>query len=343
MNDDFAFNYEKQQELDYQNQIMREYNYSHTKKNPKALTLSFIKENLQYRISKALKDYALPGIEYKNYPNLKEAYKRAAEKNHYELQEWFYINFKEEWLYLKKSDFLYDGKGNKVLETIIENIYIPFADKITKFENAKNKQNIVNKTINEPIPSNDIEIENIDTIEHKKEEIKIEQENEIIEENIKIVKLPGRPLGSKNKKPEKEIFMPTYKLTLIDGNVDVNSVIMSIADLVWRNPNQRDFFYINKLDLSNLTNDQIKFVRSLFYMNQNKTNISNNYFYVEKDGKNNILKPYGKRKGYYYIDKKNGKPNLVSLSIISNKLKLAKNTVIYKLTKMTLQELVKKS
>lgn len=221
-----------------------------------------------------------------------------------------------DWCHSKiKNDYVL-GKGFSYIDLFIEKYLLTTAKNITNKEN---------KTSNDPTHSNDVKTPKIDVFEPENETIKDE--------------------SNKKTKKEKPIFHPNHKLVIKDGKVLLESIIMAIADLVWREPNKRDLYYIDKLDLSGLTEQQIKYVKAVFYTNQynHKVDVleNNPYWTIEKSGKNNILIPIRKREGYYYIHKDTGLPNFVSLTTVSSKLKMAKNTVIYRLSKMTLQDLVK--
>lgn len=147
-----------------------------------------------------------------------------------------------------------------------------------------------------------------------------------------------------SNKKQKPTFFPKHQLVVKDGKVVLESIIMAIADLVWREPNKRDLFYIDKLDLSNLTEAQTKYVKAVFYPNKWNKNIevlqNNLYWTVEKSGRNNILVPLRKREGYYYIHNKTGMPGFVSLTTVSTKLNILKMTAKKRLDRMTLKDLV---
>lgn len=144
----------------------------------------------------------------------------------------------------------------------------------------------------------------------------------------------GRPKGSKNKKQTKEIFLPTYKVGTIDGNVDIDSFVKAIADLVWRNEGQIDSFYINNIILSD---SHKKYINYLFMKNQSA--LENKYWKIEKKGKANILIPKMRRSGYYGCAQ--GKYDLFSLTYIAEISNISKDTLFYRLKHMSIKEATK--
>lgn len=144
----------------------------------------------------------------------------------------------------------------------------------------------------------------------------------------------GRPKGSKNKKETKEVYFPIHKVGTIDGNVDIDSLVKAIADLVWRKEGQIDSFYIHNLILSD---SHKKYVNYLFMKNQHL--LVNKYWKIEKKGKANIIVPKMRRFGYYGRAK--GSYDLFSLVYISEQSNISKDTLFYRLKHMSIKEATK--
>jgi hypothetical protein len=146
----------------------------------------------------------------------------------------------------------------------------------------------------------------------------------------------GRPKGSKNKKPEKELFMPQHIIPTTDGKIDMPSVIKAIADLVWRNPGKMDSYY---LDFLRLNDQQKKYINYCFI--KNREVFENKYWKIEFKGKTKILTPKTKRAGYYAKEPA-GNYDLFSLTYMSNKSGIGKMTLIYRLKHMRVKDALKK-
>lgn len=258
---------------------------------------------VQYRI---MRDFKLHGVnreDFRYYPNLKDAWNRAAEKNHYELKNWYGKNFCKDWSFWTNDEWKSD-KGLDVCEAAIRSVCIPFADKITAFK-GKSEQK-VEKVIEQP-------------------------KTEVIEPKKKLGR--GRPIGSKNKKPAKELFMPANIVKINDGKVDMESFIFAIADLVWRKPGMMDGNY---LDLLNLNSGQRKYINKLFMIGSEL--LVNPYWSFAKEGKITVLDPKRKRVGYY----SNKMHKLISLTEISEKTGIPKMTLKDRLCKMSIKDAITK-
>lgn len=158
---------------------------------------------------------------------------------------------------------------------------------------------------------------------------------EVNHENLK--RSAGRPKGSKNKKPEKELFMPQHIIPTINGKIDMSCVIKAIADLVWRNPGKMDSYYLDFLKLNDL---QKKYVNYCFI--KNREVFENKYWKIEFKGKTKILVPKTKRAGYY-AKEPHGEYDLFSLTYLSNKSGIGKMTLIYRLKHMRIKDAMKKA
>jgi len=176
--------------------------------------------------------------------------------------------------------------------------------------------------------------------EEKASVVEIDKEEEIVtdvitEELPKKKSNAGRPKGSKNKKPEKELYMPHH--TVPNSNDEfIDLIIKAIADLVWRKEEMMDSNY---LEYIRLTDKQKKYIN---YLLINKSPlIENKYWKVEKKGKINTIIPLMKRAGYY-TKPPGGKFDLYSLTYISNKTGINKHTLIYKLKHMSVNDAIKK-
>jgi len=296
---------------DYWREQQRAYNaeaYRTKKHFTKDQVYHHLRTYVIYRICKDFRNEGLYQYEdYRYYPNLKEAYNRAGEKNHYELKKWFDINYNEDWAYWTSDDWRKTSRGINTLEHVIKEIYIPFADKITAFE-SKGKPKVAS------------------VIETPKTEV-IEPKNEVV------VRGKGRPLGSKNKKPPKELFMPSNIVKIDDGKVNMESFILAVADLVWRNPGMMDGYY---LDLLNLNDGQRKYINKLFMIGSDI--LSNKYWSVEKKGKTNVINPKMRRAGYY----SNKQHKLLSLTWMSEQTDIPMKTLQDRLQKMSIKDAIKK-
>lgn len=144
----------------------------------------------------------------------------------------------------------------------------------------------------------------------------------------------GRPKGSKNKKPEKLIFMPSHKINIINGQVDKDIMIKAIADLVWRQEGLMIREYINLLKISE---SQKKYIINLF--NTNPHNLNNKYWEIIFNNNRKVLKAKTRRFGYY--GRANGSYDLFSLTYIAEQKNISKNTLLYRLKHMTIKEAVK--
>jgi hypothetical protein len=202
--------------------------------------------------------------------------------------------------YMTTKDFLND-EYMEVLENYIEKYVLPYGKKVTlkKYQPPVVEEQVLEQPVSEKIKSN-----------------------------------AGRPKGSKNKKQIKEIFMPTYRVDTIDGNVDIDSFIKAIADLVWRKEGQIDSYYIHNIILSD---SHKKYINYLFMKNQSA--LENKYWKIVKKGKANILMPKMKRSGYY--GKANGTFDLFSLTYIAESTNISKDTLFYRLKHMSIKESTK--
>lgn len=280
------------------------------KKSQDQVWFSFLTA-LQFRCRFDFESYPdkYPGIiTYKRYPGLSDALARSGDKNFYQLKGWFNNNFQDKWCYWSSEDWKFAGKGNPVLEDAIKDVLMPFADKIQAFKcKDKAKDDIV------------IERPKTEVIEPKNEEIK---------------RGKGRPLGSKNKKAPKELFMPDNIVKIDDGKVNMESFILAVADLVWRKPGMMDGYY---LDLLNLNEGQRKYINKLFMIGSDL--LCNKYWSVEKKGKINVINPKMRRAGYY----SNKQHKLLSLTWMSEQTGISKMTLQDRLQKMSIKDAIKKS
>lgn len=317
--DDREDDYHLAQQKDFYNSMMNDWNKPSKKKNQKAAYFTF-ESAIQFRISTQYFEHnRIEAKDFRHIQGIREAYNFIG-KNHYTVKHsfiWFNENFKNEWLYWDINDWVKnEQKGRFILENWIEQNIV------------KNAIKHYQKPISTPKPVLLAETPKTVVIEPKKEEVEV------------------APVKIKKEVKEKPIFFPTHKLVVKDGKVDINSLILALADLVWREPNRKNLYYIDKLDLSELTNDQRDYIKAVFYPNKNG-NIAvlqnNPYWTIEKAGKNIMLVPSRKREGYYYIDNKNGNPGLVSLTTISTKLNIIKMTAKKRLDRMSLKDLVKMS
>jgi len=316
-NEMYEEDYQLEQQRDFYSSMMNDYNKPSKKKSQKDAYFIF-ESAICLRIStQHFEHKEIEAKDFRHIQGIRDAYNFIS-KNHYTTKHsfiWFNQNLKDEWLYWSTDDWVKnEQKGRFILENWIEQNIV------------KNAIKYYQKPISIPKPIMLAETPKIVVIEPKKEEVE-----------VVVVKI----------KKEKPVYLPTHKLVVKDGKVDVNSIILALADLVWREPNRKNLYYIDKLDLSELTNDQKDYVKAVFYPNNKNGQIAvlqnNPYWTIEKAGKNIMLVPSRKRDGYYYIDNKNGNAGLVSLTTISTKLNIAKNTVIYRLSNMSLQDLTKMS
>lgn len=314
--DDIENDYYAEQQRNHYNQMMSDWNRPSKKKNQKAAYFTF-ESAIALRIrTQYFEHNRIEAKDFRHIEGINDAYDFIS-KNHYTFKHsfiWFNQNFKDEWLYWSTDDWVKnEQKGRFILESWIEQNIVKNA--IKYYQKPKN----ISK------PTLHIETPKIEVIEPKKEEVE-----------VPVVKI----------KKEKPVFLPNHKLVVKDGKVDINSIILALADLVWREPLRKNLYYIDKLDLSLLTDAQKDYVKAVFYPNKNGNILvlqNNPYWTIEKSGKNIMLAPLRKRDGYYYIDNKNGNPGLVSLTTISTKLDLLKNTVKKRLDRMSLQDLLKMS
>lgn len=310
--------YYLEQQRNHYNSMMNDWNKPSKKKSQKDAYFTF-ESSIALRIrTQYFEHNRIEAKDFRHIQGINDAYDFIC-KNHYTTKhsfKWFNENFKNEWLYWSTDDWVKnEQKGRFILENWIEQNIV------------KNAIKYYQKPISTPKPIIIAETPKTVVIEPKKEEVEV------------------APVKIKKEVKEKPIFHPTHKLVIKDGKIDINSLIFALADLVWREPNRKNLYYIDKLDLSELTNDQLDYIKAVFYpKNGNIAVLKNNpYWTIEKSGKNIMLVPSRKREGYYYINNKNGNPGLVSLTDISAKLQMAKNTVIYRLANMSLQDLVKMS
>lgn len=171
-------------------------------------------------------------------------------------------------------------------------------------------------------------------VEAIKEEVIIPEV--ITEEPPKKKSNAGRPKGSKNKKPERELFMPHHIIPSEKGNLDVECVIKAIADLVWRKEGLMNNEYLRYL---NITEDQKKYLNALF--NKNISVLQNKYWKIDLNKNTKVLIPLMKRAGYY-AKPPNGNYDLYSLTHISNKSGINKHTLIFRLKHMSVKDAVRK-
>jgi hypothetical protein len=177
--------------------------------------------------------------------------------------------------------------------------------------------------------------------EEKASVVEIDKEEEIIpdvitEELPKKKSNAGRPKGSKNKKPEKELYMPHHIIPSNKGMLDIECVIKAIADLVWRKEGLMNHEYLQYL---HITEDQKKYLNALF--NKNPKALENKYWKIDLNKNTKILIPLMKRAGYY-AKPPVGNYDLYSLTHISNKSGINKHTLIYKLKHMSVKDATKK-
>lgn len=257
---------------------------------------------VQFRIMRDFKLHGVDREDYRYYRNLKSAWNRAAEKNHYEMRNWYNRNFCKDWSFWNNNDWKSD-KGLDVCEAVIKSVCMPFADKITAFESKR-----------EPKVEKVIETAKTEIIEPKKLG-------------------RGRPIGSKNKKPAKELFMPANIVKINDGKVYMESFIFAIADLVWRKPGMMDGNY---LDLLNLNSGQRKYINKLFMIGSEL--LVNPYWSFAKRGKITILEAKRKRVGYY----SNKMHKLISLTEMSEKTGIPKMTLKDRLCRMSIKDAINK-
>ena len=214
-------------------------------------------------------------------------------------------------------DYLLKQPYINVLEDYIDNYIIKYVRSI----HTPNYKPVVFKEEKAP------EVEAI------KEEVIIPEV--ITEEPPKKKSNAGRPKGSKNKKPEKELYMPHHTV-LNNKDEFIDLIVKAIADLVWRKEGMMDSNYLEYIEL---TDKQKKYIN--FLLINKSPLIENKYWKVEKKGKVNTIIPIMKRAGYY-TKPPGGKYDLYSLTYISNLTNVPKNTLIYKLKHMSVNDAVRK-
>jgi hypothetical protein len=252
---------------------------------------------------------------FKGIPGLKENFNLMSANNgnreYSKLWQWLnqQINSGVFNRYLTTKDFLND-EYMETTESYIERYILPYVKKpaLKKYKKA---------------------IENQFPEEFTDKEIKIEEP--VIQ---KTKSNAGRPKGSKNKKPVKEVFMPIHNISTVNGQIEIDTLINAIADLVWRKEGLMNSEY---LDFLNISDSQKKYVNYLF--NKNQKALDNKYWEIVMNKKTKVLMPKMRRFGYY--GKANGTYELFGLSYIAEKSNISKNTLLYRLKHMSIKEAVK--
>jgi hypothetical protein len=262
-------------------------------------------EMVHTRLVYPFQDYLLPHKEYRHNMELREVFSTQKKRNFYHIRKWFKENDISK-ICIDHSELYHTNDQMMEMTTkCVEEVLVPYQKK---------------KIFIEPI------IENV--------EIK----NEIIPECL-LKKKRGRPVGSKN---QTQIFMPIHKIFTIKDKIDDGSLVLAIADLVWRNPNKSNLYYLDFIDNSNLTDQQLKYIKALFYENENRKNIANNpYFQITKSGSHILLLPKRKRAGYYCYNVKKNLYELTPLTKIANYLNISNKTCQRRLDKMSVSDAVK--
>ena len=305
-----------------QNQMMKDWyssSYSAKKLSFDDVVYKF-EDAVRTRITFSYDNYSIEVKDYRHVPYIVEAFgilKSFRASSKYEknsvaflkeiITDEMYYWKTEDWCHYKNNGNYVLGKGFHYLDMFIQKYLLQTAKNLQ----IKNKKPSDNQT-----PSNDIKTSKTTIIEPKNEEP---------------TKTVGRPLGSKNKKPAKETFMPSNIVKITDGKVDIDSLILAIADLVWRQPEKMDGFY---LDLLNLNEGQRKYVNKLFMINSPL--LQNSYWEIAQKGKTKVLIAKRKRAGYY----SNKNYSLLSLAYISEKSGIAKMTLQDRLNKYSIKEAV---
>jgi hypothetical protein len=264
---------------------------------------------IEQRICNPSKSITDDGRDYKNYYNLKESLRKSitgenGSANYFTSKLGGYFKNLHQndpsILYLRTNNYLKD--------------YIYLLDNWIE-QYGINRHDVVY-----------IDLNNIKIINETKLEIKEDISINQIDDNLQSSVKKGRPLGSKNKKETKELFFPEHALSINDqGHIIIESLILAIADLVWRQNNQKDLFYINKLKL---TTKQLAYVNHLFINKSNK--LINKYWKINViDGQIKLI-ALRKRAGYYYLNS-NREHKFITLTELSKYFNLQKTTLEYKL------------
>ena len=257
------------------------------------------------RLVYSFENYLLPHKEYRHNTSLREVFSTQKKRNFYHIRKWFKENDISK-ICIDHSEFYHlNNQMMEIATKCIEEVLVPFQKKKIEIQSIIHNVEIKNEII--PEPTNRIN--------------------------------RGRPVGSKN---QKQIFMPIHKIFTNEDRIDDNSLVLAIADLVWRNPNKTNLYYLDFIDKSNLTDKQMKYIKALFYENANRKNIINNpYFIVSKTGANIFLLPKRKRAGYYFYSSKNNTCELIPLTTISNKTNIPIKTCQRRLEQMSVKDATK--
>lgn len=284
---------------------------SNVKKNSMKDAYFIFEWALMYRATTGyFQNNSLPAIDFKHMPGVKQALEYVANLNPYTFRytyKWFVNNWKDEWAYWKSDDWVKDSnKGRNILEAFMTEYIVPNAKKYYS---------------NKPKPTFIVESPETPLFQAKKEEsITVESKGK------------GRPKGSKNKTVKPEMFMPDNYIKLKDnGYVDIDSFIMAIADLVWRQPGKMDGYYLN---LINISEDKRKYINKLFMINS--PSLVNKYWKIAKINKITTIQPLCKRLGYY----NNKTFSLVSLTSLSTEYNIPKMTLKDRLQKMSIKDAI---
>ena len=256
------------------------------------LTTNYFKDNGIDRTN--FKDY--PGIEFggilKNFTIVKDI--KPLDKNPYYV--WWLENHQSYHLRFDIRNDWIRGEGIDFLELFIMDKVVSFAKKYYPF-----------------IP-----------------EITITRE-EVIKEirNTKTKNLGGRPIGSKNKKEQKALFLPFHKIPEEEGKLNIDALIFALADIVWR---FNGIIYSKAISQLLITEAQKKYVAAMIF--NNSKSIENKYFSIGKVNNTTLL--FAKieiRQGYYVS---NG--TLISSAKISQKTGIKKTTLISRLKNMSVYD-----
>lgn len=269
---------------------------------------------IEQRISNPKRSITDDGRDYKNYYNLKESLKKSVNgengmPDYYTSKLGGYFKQLQEdnpsLLYLRTEDYL--NNYIYMLDDWIEKYGINRHD-VIYFDPNKNNTIIHSNTDNIIDLPNDVQLS-----------------GEILNDDIIIKK--GRPLGSKNKKTNKlEIYFPEHIIPLQNnGNLNEEALILAIADLVWRQNNQKDMFYISKLKLNP---NQLKYVNALFINKSKKLN--NPYWKINEVNGEKKLIALRKRAGFYFVNS-NKEYKFYSSTKLAQLLKMNRQTLEYKL------------
>ena len=296
--DDDSFKKSSYDELEYHRNL---HQVSYKKHDSKSAYYKFL-DAVVYRLKTGyFKDNLIPRTDFRNYPGIAyegilQNFTRVKEIKPVDNNP-YYVWWQENHQYFHLSyDITNDwikGKGIDFLEGFIIDKIVPYAKKYYPY------------VAEEPIAK-------------EEEKIEIQKTRE--------KKPGGRPIGSKNKKEIKTMFLPVYKIPEKEGKLDLNALIYAIADLVWRDG---EFLYSSVISQLDISDPQKKYVAAMLLRDSKQ--IQNKYWYVHKVKSNVVfVLPKMNRQGYYL-------PNgtLMSSAEMSEKTGIKKTTLINRLKKMS--------